>query len=130
MGDHPPDGIDPAERYVALTTYRSTGAMVTTPVWFVDGPHELRVITDATAGKVRRLREDDRVLVSACDARGRVTGPTVAGRAVVDDDPAALAGLVRAVEAKYGIQAQALLRLRSALGREPARVQLRVTLDG
>ncbi len=128
MDEHPAPGIDPNEKYVALTTFRSSGAMVTTPVWFVDGPHSLRVITDATAGKVARLREDDRVHVAACDMRGRVTGPSLPGTAAVVDDEAVVEDLGRALERKYGLAASGITRLQEALGRDRPRVQLVVTI--
>lgn len=129
MEQHPSPGIDPDEKYVALTTFRSSGAMVTTPVWFVDGPHRLRVITDASAGKVARLRADDRVVVAACDLRGRVTGPSLHGTAVVEDDDVVVDDLGRALERKYGLAASGITRLQEALGRDRPRVQLVVTID-
>jgi hypothetical protein len=62
--------------YISLTTFRRTGAAVSTPVWFVqDGGHVL-VWTGATSGKAKRIRNSSRVSVAPCTARGQVTGPT------------------------------------------------------
>ena len=112
MHAHPTPGIDRSAKYVALTTYRDTGATVTTPVWFVDGPHVLRVITGATSGKVRRIRSDGRVVVAECDVRGRLTGPPIPGRAVLVGD-ADTARVVTAIDQKYGWQSTAAQRVES-----------------
>lgn len=61
------------EKYLALTTYRKSGAAVTTPVWVVpvsDG--RIGVWTAADSGKVRRLRNDPRVEAQPAHLRGRV----------------------------------------------------------
>lgn len=131
MHTHPTPGIDRSAKYIALTTYRDTGATVTTPVWFVDGPHTLRVITDATSGKVRRIRADDRVMVAECDVRGRLTGPPIAGRAVVLEGLDA-ASVTTAIDQKYGWQSMVAQRVESLRARAVdtvARVALLITLD-
>lgn len=129
MHIHPTPGIDRKERYVALTTYRDSGAAVTTPVWFVGGPHDLQVTTGATAGKVRRIRAHPGVLVAPCDVRGRVTGPAVTGMATVSRDPADLDLLVRAIAEKYGWQARVASRLEGLRRQMDSRVMLTITLD-
>lgn len=59
-------------RYVSLTTFRKNGTAVATPVWAVAGGGELYVWTRDDAWKVKRIRNDGRVTVVACDVRGRV----------------------------------------------------------
>lgn len=69
------------EHYISLTTFRRDGTAVATPVWFgVDGDH-LLVWTDATSGKVKRVRATPRVTVAICDGRGRVKGDEREGTA-------------------------------------------------
>ena len=71
------------ERYISLTTYRRDGRAVATPVWFVlDGTRTL-VQTDASSGKAKRIRANGRAEVSACDMRGRTTGPPFSATARV-----------------------------------------------
>ncbi|MFF3210064.1 PPOX class F420-dependent oxidoreductase [Streptomyces sp. NPDC002886] len=66
-------------RYVSLTTFRKNGTAVATPVWAVADGEELYVWTRDDAWKVKRIRNDGRVTVVACDVRGRVAeGATVA----------------------------------------------------
>ncbi len=58
--------------YVSLTTFRKNGTGVATPVWAASDGTELYVWTRADSWKVKRLRNDKRVVVTACDVRGRV----------------------------------------------------------
>ena len=61
-------------RYLSLETYRRTGQAVATPVWFVVDRDVIYVYSLATAGKVKRIRNNPRVRIAPCDARGRLTG--------------------------------------------------------
>ncbi|MGW7366408.1 PPOX class F420-dependent oxidoreductase [Streptomyces sp. NPDC054841] len=70
-------------KYISLTTFRKDGTGVATPVWFAVAGGELYVWTRSDSWKVKRLRRDSRVTVSACDVRGRVVegAPSVEGTA-------------------------------------------------
>ncbi|MFB6519108.1 PPOX class F420-dependent oxidoreductase [Streptomyces sp. NPDC056401] len=59
-------------RYVSLTTFRKDGTAVATPVWAVADGDELYVWTRNDAWKVKRISNDGRVTVVACDVRGQV----------------------------------------------------------
>ncbi|MFI8388722.1 PPOX class F420-dependent oxidoreductase [Streptomyces sp. NPDC085540] len=59
-------------RYVSLTTFRKDGTPVPTPVWAVADGGELYVWTRSDSWKVKRIRNNGRVTVTACDMRGRV----------------------------------------------------------
>ncbi|MER5764051.1 PPOX class F420-dependent oxidoreductase [Streptomyces sp. NPDC002082] len=80
-------------RYVSLTTFRKDGTAVATPVWAVADGDELYVWTRNDAWKVKRIRNDGRVTVVACDVRGQVA----AGAAVFEGEARLLdeAGLKR-----------------------------------
>ncbi|MBT2405322.1 MULTISPECIES: PPOX class F420-dependent oxidoreductase [unclassified Streptomyces] len=80
-------------RYVSLTTFRKDGTPVATPVWAVAEGGELYVWTRSDSWKVKRIRNNGRVTVTACDARGRVTdgAPVLEGEARLLDE----AGLKR-----------------------------------
>ncbi|MBX9421968.1 MULTISPECIES: PPOX class F420-dependent oxidoreductase [Streptomyces] len=60
-------------RYVSLTTYRKNGTGVATPVWYAVDGAELYVWTRSDSWKVKRLRNDPRVVVAVCDVRGNIT---------------------------------------------------------
>ncbi|MDV9188769.1 PPOX class F420-dependent oxidoreductase [Streptomyces sp. SR27] len=59
-------------RYVSLTTYRKNGTGVATPVWYAVEGSELYAWTRSDSWKVKRLRNDPRVVVAVCDVRGNV----------------------------------------------------------
>jgi uncharacterized protein len=82
-----PDEFD-RSRYVSLTTYRRNGTAVATPVWHVVDGDELVVVSEAAAGKVKRIRRDGRVQVTVCDMRGRIApgATSVPGHARLLDD--------------------------------------------
>lgn len=105
--DHPLS----AAKYVQLTTFRRTGDAVSTPVWLapsVDDPTLFAVITLDETGKTKRLAHTERVVLRACDIRGRVDAgaPTFGGTARVVRDEAGVASVRRAVVAKYGLPAR------------------------
>jgi uncharacterized protein len=57
-----------------LITYRRDGTPVPTPVWAAEADGLLYVRTERTAGKVKRLRNDPRLVVAPCTVRGRPLG--------------------------------------------------------
>jgi PPOX class probable F420-dependent enzyme len=113
-GDAPVRAVDhplASANYVALTTFRRTGAPVTTPVWFapsLDEPGLFTVITVDDTGKTKRLAHTDTVDLQACDIRGKVAPgtPTFHGTARVVRDADHVASVRRAVVAKYGLPAR------------------------
>ncbi|MEU1485334.1 PPOX class F420-dependent oxidoreductase [Streptomyces sp. NPDC005752] len=88
--------------YVSLTTYRKDGTPVATPVWAAADGTALYVWTRSDSWKVKRLRKDSRVLVTVCDARGRVAegAPSAEGTArLLDGD--AMQAVRRTLARKY-----------------------------
>ena len=117
------------ERYVNLATFRRNGLEVQTPVWVApDGDH-LVVYTNVTSGKIKRIRNDGRVRLAPCDARGRLRGEWVEARARLRSDPAAVERGLAAIRRKYGWQAD-LLRLGARLsGRWAQRAVVEIDLQ-
>jgi uncharacterized protein len=75
-------------------------------VWIVDlGDGTVGFTTEASAGKVKRIRNFPDVMLQPCDRRGVVTAgaPVWTGRAVVLEGPAA-EPVIDAVKRKYGWQ--------------------------
>ncbi|WP_228989052.1 PPOX class F420-dependent oxidoreductase [Streptomyces sp. DH8] len=75
--------------YVSLTTYRKNGTPVATPVWAAAEDGVLYVWTRSDSWKVKRLRADDKVVVTVCDVRGRIAdgAPSAEGTArLLDED--------------------------------------------
>jgi PPOX class probable F420-dependent enzyme len=75
-------------KYVSLTTYRKDGTAVATPVWHVLHEGEVFIVSELDAGKVKRIRRNGHVVVTACDLRGKIaTGaPSAEGSARILDD--------------------------------------------
>lgn len=85
-----------------LITYRRAGTPVPTPVWAAQSGGALYVRTERSSGKVKRLRNDPRLLVAPCTARGRPLGPPLEARATVlsgEEQHAA----ERALATRYGL---------------------------
>ncbi|MGG8409205.1 PPOX class F420-dependent oxidoreductase [Streptomyces sp. 12297] len=58
-------------KYVSLTTFKKDGTPVATPVWAAADGGELFVWTRTDSWKVKRIRNNPRVVLTACDVRGR-----------------------------------------------------------
>lgn len=69
--------------YLSLTTFRRDGRAVATPVWFAFDDDRIVVWSGAAAGKVKRIRNNSRVIVARCDYKGKIYGPTVEATATL-----------------------------------------------
>ncbi|MFI1934322.1 PPOX class F420-dependent oxidoreductase [Streptomyces sp. NPDC020330] len=76
--------------YVSLTTYRKNGTPVATPVWAAAEGGVLYVWTRSDSWKVKRLRNNGKVVVTVCDVRGRIAegAPSAEGAATLLDEDA------------------------------------------
>lgn len=84
---HPFEYLE-GHKYIQLTTFRRNGEPVSTPVWFALHGGRLHVTTDPDSGKMKRIRNEPRVLVAPCNAWGRPKGESVEGIArPVEDEP-------------------------------------------
>ncbi|GIE90130.1 PPOX class F420-dependent oxidoreductase [Actinoplanes regularis] len=74
-----------ASKQINLTTYRKDGTPVPTPVWHVVQGNTLTTVSGADAWKVKRIRNNPQVEVTACDIRGKVApgARSVRGTAVL-----------------------------------------------
>ncbi|QWF83163.1 PPOX class F420-dependent oxidoreductase [Amycolatopsis sp. CA-230715] len=92
-----------AEKYVMVTTFRKNGDPVPTPVWAAGDGGELVLWTVRASGKVKRIRNNGKVDVQACDVRGKNThGAVVPGQArLLNDEDTARVRQV--IARKYGI---------------------------
>ena len=112
-------------KYISLSTYRRSGASVETPVWFVEMEQKLYVFTTGDSGKVKRLRNDDRIRLAACSVRGRVRGEWLDGRGRRVDDEKVVAAAYEALLGKYGWQ----MRLTDFFSRLFGRIDGRAILE-
>lgn len=89
-------------KHLSLETFKKNGEGVKTPVWFAADPSvsldssdaKLYVYTIGVSGKVKRIRNNNRVRVAPCNARGGLLGEWVDARAE----------MVSGAEAEQGMQ--------------------------
>ncbi|WP_305788614.1 PPOX class F420-dependent oxidoreductase [Symbioplanes lichenis] len=91
-----------AEKYVLVTTYRKDGRAVPTPVWVVPDGSGLAFWTFNSAAKLKRIRNNGRVTLTACDMRGNPRGDALEASARVGDG-ADLRRIKGALRRKYGL---------------------------
>ena len=109
-------------KQISLTTYRKDGTPVATPVWQVMDGEEMLTVSQAGAWKVKRIRNNSRVLVTPCSFAGKVApgAPSAAGTArLLDDEGTAAARKLlqrRYVSARVGEWVQSVFRLRRKPG--------------
>jgi PPOX class probable F420-dependent enzyme len=74
-----------ASKQISLTTFRKDGTPVPTAVWHVAEGDTLTTVSAADAWKVKRIRNNPQVEITACDVRGKVPpgAQTVRGTAVL-----------------------------------------------
>jgi len=91
-----------AGKYILVTTFRKDGTAVPTPLWVVVDGDGLAVWTPAQSYKVKRIRNDPRVRLAPCTARGTATGEEVPGTATVLEGEEA-ERIRRLIAKRYGV---------------------------
>jgi len=106
-------------KYLSLTTFKRDGTAVATPVWVARDGDNLVVITDASSGKAKRIRNNGQVELAPCDVRGRVKGRSIAGRAALVDSSETTT-ITNQIERKYGLAYAAMGWLEKLRRRRPS----------
>ena len=119
-----------AETYVSVTTFRTSGEPVSTPVWVVVDGDRLLVTTARSSGKVKRVRHTPRVEITPCDMRGNLSAGAVAvtATASVRDDDATLDAMDAALKKKYGAKYTAIRLAQKVRGTAGQSVALEIRL--
>jgi len=117
-----------AERYVSLVTFRRNGNGVPTPIWVAAYEGRLYAVTNGTSVKMKRLKANDRIRLSACDARGKVRGEWAEGHGRRIDDAALIQQAQQALESKYGWQVSVLKFFSTLFGRAKHRAFIEMTI--
>lgn len=71
------------EKYISLETYKKDNQAVRTPVWFITKDDTIIIVTREHTGKIKRLRNNQRVKLAVCSIKGRVSGPWMSGTAEI-----------------------------------------------
>lgn len=69
------------EKFLLVTSFKRNGTAVPSPICHVVENGVALSVTMEETGKVKRIRNDQRVLVGPCDMRGNPTGLTYAAKA-------------------------------------------------
>ena len=97
-----------SEKYVLLTTFRKSGKAVPTPLWVVPDGDGMAFWTPKDAGKLKRIRNNPRVTVAACDVRGNPRGEAIEATARIGDEGDRLRVGDR-LQKKYGLMGRLTL---------------------
>src|ERR1700761_7452395 len=94
------------QHFVSLTTFKRNGEGVSTPMWIGRDGADLFVWTPADSWKVKRVRNNPRVLLAPSSRFGKVPDGVspVEGTAQVISDPAIVERLHTEIRRKYGLQ--------------------------
>jgi hypothetical protein len=116
------------ERYISLETFKKDGNGVKTPVWAAALDGRLVIVTDGTSFKVKRLRNNSKCRVAACDMRGKVSGEFRDGSGRIMDDAEQIKRAHAALRKKYGWQVGVLDFFATLGGRKKRRAYLELTI--
>jgi len=94
------------QSYISLETYRKNGTPVCTPVWFAqdESSPEIYVTTEATSGKVKRIRNNPSVKLAPSNGSGTPKQEYQAATArIAEDGSAEFIKGANLINKKYGL---------------------------
>lgn len=113
------------QQFILLQTYRRSGVAVATTVWFADADGRLFFQTGPEAGKVKRLRANDQLILAPSTRTGEPLGPAMSARARILSGTEAEQAEA-ALHAKYGEQRQQLMQQMMRGGRTMERAYIAI----
>jgi uncharacterized protein len=94
-------------RYINLESYKKNGKAVRTPVWFVEDKGVIYVRTDQNSGKMKRVHNNNHILIVPSDFRGKPKGSWIEAEInIASTNEKAKAN--KLLDQKYGLQAKIL----------------------
>jgi hypothetical protein len=118
--------FDPAnERYVSVATYRRSGAEVCTPVWLARVDENYYLFSEGDAGKVKRIRNNGRTRLAACNFKGKVSSHWLDAEARIVEEIELIERVYAALRNKYGWQ----MKLGDVLSRLSGRYNRRAIIE-
>ncbi len=113
------------QQFILLHTYRRSGVAVPTMVWFANDEGCLFFQTGPEAGKVKRLRANDRLTLAPSTRMGEPLGRAMSARAQILSGAEAEQAEA-ALHAKYGEQRQQLMQQMLQGGRTMERAYIAI----
>ncbi len=117
------------ERYVSLATFKRNGVEVRTPVWVAELDGRYYLFSESKAGKVKRIRNNPRARLAACDFRGRVRSDWLEARARIVPDAELIERVYASLRNKYGLQMKIGDLFSKLSGRYEKRVIIELQVD-
>ena len=75
-----------SEKCISLETYKKDNQPIKTPVWFVIKKNIIYVVTRDQTGKIRRLKNNQKVKIATCTFKGKIIGEWMMGTAKILTD--------------------------------------------
>jgi uncharacterized protein len=114
------------QKYLNLETFRKNGDCMKTPVWFVQEGETIYVQTEANCGKVKRIRNNERVNVVLCKMDGTPTGTWVQATAKEITDVEIFKKVNRLLDKKYGLMKKMFSLGASRQGRQDTILEIKL----
>jgi PPOX class probable F420-dependent enzyme len=114
------------QKYLNLETFRKNGDCMKTPVWFVQESETIYVQTMADCGKVKRIRNNQRVNVVPCKMDGTPVGKWVPANAREVPDAELSRKVNRLLDKKYGLMKKMFSLGSSRQGRQDTILEIKL----
>ena len=92
------------QKYASIATQKRDGSWVWTPVWFALADGSYYLFSAGAAGKVKRLRNFQSILVAPCTVSGKVTGECFTANGWLENDEEKIRRAHCALRSKYSWQ--------------------------
>ena len=114
--------------YLSLGTYRKSGEIVDTPVWFAESKGTYYIFSARQAGKIKRLKNSSQARIATCTTTGKLTGDWISASARVLESSEVTTAL-QALHNKYGWQMSVIDWLSKMVGRYQKRAYIAVQIN-
>jgi uncharacterized protein len=114
------------KKYLNLETFRRSGESMKTPVWFTQEGETIYVRTVANSGKVKRVRNNNRVNIAPCRMDGSVTGEWVPAQACEVTKGDIDKKVDRLLDKKYGLIKKILTPRSEKEGRQDTILEIKI----
>jgi PPOX class probable F420-dependent enzyme len=90
------------QNYLNIETFRKNGVGVKTPVWFAMEDGNFYIGTQASTGKMKRIRNNGHVRIVPCRSNGEELGEWIEGQARIVEDNVLKRHIIHILTRKYG----------------------------
>ena len=91
-------------KYINIQTYKKNGQSISTPVWFIIKDNKIFFRTSHNSGKIKRIRNNNKVKFALCDIRGKIKGEWYEGVVNIEND--SNNSILSEINKKYGISSR------------------------